>query len=262
MDGKIQQLPKRRADAVPCDFCGEETAVIYCRADSAKLCLSCDQHVHLANALSRKHLRTQICSNCGSQPVAFRCPADGLALCQDCDWDAHGSRGSSHERTPVEGFSGCPSALELAAAWGFDLAGKDSSDPHRFSGWLSGDSISDMDSALLQDLYVPCEDMASFSRAQQTPLRRRRHALALLRQLTEMTKRNAAAAPPCELGPETPVRNNRCRDAEDGADLRQMAYPSFLMLPPGGCPGHGERDQLPEEDILWDCDPLNHTSQV
>ncbi|CAA6660008.1 unnamed protein product [Spirodela intermedia] len=184
MDGKIQQLPHRRADA---------------------LCLSCDQHVHQANALSRKHLRTQICNNCGSQPVAFRCPADGLSLCQDCDWDAHGSCGSSHERTPVEGFSGIPSALDLAAAWGFDLAGKSSGDPQRFSGWLSGDSIPDMDSVLLQDLYFTCADMASFARAEQTPLHGRRHTLALLRQLTEMTKRETAAAPLASSGPRPPM---------------------------------------------------------
>ncbi|GKV50938.1 hypothetical protein SLEP1_g57615 [Rubroshorea leprosula] len=91
-------------------------------ADSAKLCLFCDQHVHSANLLLRKHLRSQICDNCGSEPVAVRCVTDNLVLCQECDWDAHGSCSvsSAHERTPVEGFSGCPSVLELASAWGLD----------------------------------------------------------------------------------------------------------------------------------------------
>jgi hypothetical protein len=47
--------------------CGSWVAVLYCRADSAKLCLLCDQHIHSANLLSRKHQRLQICDNCGSE---------------------------------------------------------------------------------------------------------------------------------------------------------------------------------------------------
>nr|DAD42606.1 TPA_asm: hypothetical protein HUJ06_000836 [Nelumbo nucifera] len=31
---------------------------------------------------------------------------------------------ATHERCPVEGFSGCPSALELGSIWGFDLSDK------------------------------------------------------------------------------------------------------------------------------------------
>ncbi|KAG6429326.1 hypothetical protein SASPL_107375 [Salvia splendens] len=99
-----------------CDFCGSRQAILYCRADSAKLCLWCDQQVHSANALSKKHLRyrSQICDNCAAEPASFRCSTDGLVLCQDCDWDAH-------DRCPVDSFSGCPSALELAASWGLEI---------------------------------------------------------------------------------------------------------------------------------------------
>ncbi|KAI5600913.1 hypothetical protein BDE02_01G056800 [Populus trichocarpa] len=113
-------------ETVPCDFCSEQTAVLYCRADSAKLCLFCDQHVHSANLLSRKHVRSQICDNCSTEPVSFRCSTDNLVLCQECDWDAHGSCSvsASHDRTTIEGFSGCPSALDLASIWGFDLEEK------------------------------------------------------------------------------------------------------------------------------------------
>ncbi|GAB2280730.1 hypothetical protein Dimus_015356 [Dionaea muscipula] len=104
-----------------CDFCNERPAVVYCRADTAKLCLVCDNQVHSANGLSRKHLRSQICDNCGSEPASVRCSSHGsLLLCQDCDWDAH----PSCDRTPLDGFSGCPSAFELAAVWGLDLDGK------------------------------------------------------------------------------------------------------------------------------------------
>ncbi|KAL9386686.1 hypothetical protein Peur_019810 [Populus x canadensis] len=113
-------------ETVPCDFCSEQTAVLYCKADSAKLCLFCDQHVHSANLLSRKHVRAQICDNCNSELVSVRCATDNLVLCQECDWDAHGSCSvsASHDRTTIEGFSGCPTALDLASIWGFDLEEK------------------------------------------------------------------------------------------------------------------------------------------
>ncbi|CDY48429.1 BnaCnng16420D [Brassica napus] len=45
------------SERAPCDFCGERTAVLFCRADAAKLCLPCDHHVLKANLLSRKHVR-------------------------------------------------------------------------------------------------------------------------------------------------------------------------------------------------------------
>ncbi|KAL3655921.1 hypothetical protein CASFOL_000317 [Castilleja foliolosa] len=111
---------------VACDFCSQRAAVLYCRADSAKLCLLCDQHVHSANALSKKHLRSQICDNCAAEPASVRCATDGLVLCQECDWDAHGSclASAAHERCPVEGFSGCPSAFDLASAWGLEIENK------------------------------------------------------------------------------------------------------------------------------------------
>ncbi|KAK9276325.1 hypothetical protein L1049_005857 [Liquidambar formosana] len=161
--------PKSRTgESVPCDFCIEQTAVLYCRADSAKLCLFCDQHVHSANALSLKHIRSQICDNCSSEPVSVRCLTDNLVLCQECDWDAHGSCSvsASHDRNHVEGFSGCPSARELASIWGFDLDDKKlhQSSPSMPS-WGSQDPIMPVDSWMyksnfmtLQDLMVPSEN--------------------------------------------------------------------------------------------------------
>ncbi|KAB1207732.1 Zinc finger protein CONSTANS-LIKE 14 [Morella rubra] len=84
------------------------------------------EHVHSTNLLSRKHQRSQICDNCSSEPVSVRCAMDNLVLCQECDWDAHGSCSvsASHDRILVEGFSGCPSARELASLWGIDLEDK------------------------------------------------------------------------------------------------------------------------------------------
>lgn len=110
---------------LPCDYCGEANAVLYCRADSAKLCLPCDHHVHSANALSKKHVRSQLCDSCKDEPVIVYCAADDAVLCQECDWDTHGGASTGHhQRHSIEGFTGCPSAEILATKWGFDLSDK------------------------------------------------------------------------------------------------------------------------------------------
>ncbi|CAH1433763.1 unnamed protein product [Lactuca virosa] len=115
--------PGEEQETLPCDYCHNQIALLFCRADSAKLCLFCDHQVHTANALSGKHLRSQICEGCRSAPVSVRCSTDNLLLCRECDWDAYGlySASASHDRTPIEGFIGCPSPLELAPTWGLDL---------------------------------------------------------------------------------------------------------------------------------------------
>ncbi|KAH9553929.1 hypothetical protein CY35_08G038000 [Sphagnum magellanicum] len=158
-----------------CDFCGEGRATVYCRADSARLCLSCDRHVHGANALSRRHLRTLLCEGCNLRPSAVRCPEENnVALCQSCDWDSHGrmrrrrnsgsnnsNRNSSssaavvvaasaassqhHTRHPFDCFSGCPSAAELSILWGCDLlthaaAAAAPPPPRNLAGFNSGGS--------------------------------------------------------------------------------------------------------------------------
>ncbi|PKA59126.1 Putative zinc finger protein CONSTANS-LIKE 11 [Apostasia shenzhenica] len=51
--------PARTAVDPLCDFCGAETALVYCGADAARLCLLCDLYVHSANALSLRHFRAE-----------------------------------------------------------------------------------------------------------------------------------------------------------------------------------------------------------
>jgi hypothetical protein len=193
-------------ESIPCEFCNEQVAVLYCRADSAKLCLFCDQQVHIANALSRKHLRSQICDNCGTKPVSVRCSTENLVLCDDCDFDAHGSSVSQvvHKRDTVDGFSGCPSALDLASAWGLDLSlyGNDDDvddrkEKRRSSGismdnWgLQSDDLknwSESSMMILQDLTVPaggggCE-VKKHGRGKKKQI--------VLRQLSELFKRDSS----------------------------------------------------------------------
>ncbi|KAF9590749.1 hypothetical protein IFM89_038062 [Coptis chinensis] len=106
-----------------CDFCGGQRSMVYCRSDSACLCLSCDRNVHSANALSRRHSRTLLCEKCCSQPATIRCLEEKTSLCQNCDWNAHGASTSSspHKRQTIHCYSGCPSAAELSRIWSFVL---------------------------------------------------------------------------------------------------------------------------------------------
>ena len=97
-----------------CDYCEAAPALVYCRADSARLCLSCDRHVHAANSVSERHSRSLVCDACSSAPSSIL--RGRLLLCPNCDFDATQSEGGlplTVERRPVEPYSGCPGAEEL-----------------------------------------------------------------------------------------------------------------------------------------------------
>ncbi|KAI3931294.1 hypothetical protein MKX01_040211 [Papaver californicum] len=147
MEEQKKKVDKRSA----CDYCNESVAILYCRADSAKLCLSCDYHVHSANDLSKKHIRSQICDLCNSKPVSVRCVHENLVLCPDCDFDSHDINSNHHQRCQIEGVVGTPSPLTLAGNWGFDLNDLDV-DNHKqrkkneFEDEKNGDSLLSRDS--------------------------------------------------------------------------------------------------------------------
>ncbi|GER56443.1 B-box zinc finger family protein [Striga asiatica] len=184
---------------VACDFCGQRAAILYCRADTAKLCLSCDQHVHSANALSRKHLRSQICDNCASGPASVRCATDGLVLCQECDWDAHGSCAVSaaHDRCPLEGFSGCPSPLDLAAAWGLEIENKGPPPSDEWGGLLGELMVPNVRSAV----YSDCGSLLVKKRKSPTCGKQKQ---VILKQLLELLADSGNAECGEEVGPRTP----------------------------------------------------------
>lgn len=104
-----------------CDYCGDSMALLYCRADSAKLCFSCDREVHSANQLFTKHTRSQLCDACDEAPASIFCSTESSVLCQNCDWERHNLSSSSvHDRRPLEGFTGNPCLNELLAFVGFE----------------------------------------------------------------------------------------------------------------------------------------------
>ncbi|XP_047321390.1 putative zinc finger protein At1g68190 [Impatiens glandulifera] len=105
-----------------CDFCKALRPVVYCKADAAYLCLSCDAKVHSANALSGRHPRALVCEFCGSGLVNIRCPNHCLLLCHSCDHSMHKDLSSHHQKHVISCcYLGCPSAKDLAKLWGFNL---------------------------------------------------------------------------------------------------------------------------------------------
>nr|QTY32145.1 BBX transcription factor [Oxybasis rubra] len=110
-----------------CEFCGASGAVVYCQADAALLCLSCDSKVHSANALFGRHSRSLLCDSCKENPAYVRCMDHLMLLCQECESQLHKSF-SHHKKLMIGSFTGCPSAKQFAALWGFDV-----NELHQFS---------------------------------------------------------------------------------------------------------------------------------
>ncbi|KAK2993601.1 hypothetical protein RJ640_030908 [Escallonia rubra] len=270
-------------ESVPCDFCNDQIAVLYCRADSAKLCLSCDQQVHSANALSLKHVRSQICDNCGAEPVSVRCATDNLVLCQECDWDAHGgcSVSAAHDRIPVEGFSGCPTALELGTAWGLDVEDK----KPRIPSWSYRDpNANGVFDTWLQDLMVPSENAGIYGgscgqKRQSSSCGKQKQVI--LRQLTQLYNRGlvgpdgggGGGGGTDDLVPGTPNgdgwEGGGLGDPVDGVvsgvsqpleqQRQQAPFTSLLMMQ--GPADRKESDQNVEGEMSWNTNPSDQGTQ-
>ncbi|XWS76500.1 hypothetical protein CRYUN_Cryun01aG0181700 [Craigia yunnanensis] len=107
-----------------CDYCNQSKALLYCKADSARLCFSCDREVHSANQLFTRHSRSQLCDACDKSPASIFCETEQSVFCSNCDWENHKFSSSSlHNRRPIEGFTGCPSVSELVSFVGIDDLG-------------------------------------------------------------------------------------------------------------------------------------------
>ncbi|XP_072963987.1 zinc finger protein CONSTANS-LIKE 4-like [Typha angustifolia] len=96
--GKYWGLDGRR-----CDSCRSAPARLFCRADAAYLCGTCDARVHGANKLASRHDRVPLCEVCEQAPAAVTCKADAAALCTTCDADIHAANplARRHERLPI-----------------------------------------------------------------------------------------------------------------------------------------------------------------
>lgn len=256
----------------PCDYCGEAAAALHCRADAARLCVACDRHVHAANALSRKHVRAPLCAACAARPAAAARLASGSSdpefLCSACDDDG-ACEGAGAARVPVEGFSGCPAASELAASWGLDLLHPLPTDGCGGGGGIGRGEQEDEEDALffssldysmlvdpeMRDLYVPCDPPDSGGR----PLK----GEALCQQLAEMARRETQSHPPPppqqqqytpDLSPRTPRRSSAGpeKQHQQPPPLPQeppFPYTSLLMnmMPPDNLAA-GNNDRLRDDE--------------
>ena len=91
-----------------CDTCRAAACTVYCRADSAYLCTTCDARVHAANRVASRHERVWVCEACERAPAAFLCKADAASLCTACDADIHSANplARRHHRVPILPISG------------------------------------------------------------------------------------------------------------------------------------------------------------
>lgn len=89
-----------------CDSCKSAAATLFCRADSAFLCINCDTKIHAANKLASRHVRVWLCEVCEQAPAHVTCKADDATLCVTCDREIHSANPLSrrHERVPVAPF--------------------------------------------------------------------------------------------------------------------------------------------------------------
>ncbi|KAJ6420670.1 hypothetical protein OIU84_028094 [Salix udensis] len=133
-----------------CDFCGVARAVVYCKPDSARLCLHCDGCVHSANFLSRRHPRSLLCDKCNSQPAMARCLDEKLSICQGCDCRESGCSSLGHQVRALNCYTGCYSLAEFSKIWASVLQGPSS------GGFDSGrDSLN---SAPVNENCISCLD--------------------------------------------------------------------------------------------------------
>ncbi|KAK7269814.1 hypothetical protein RIF29_22566 [Crotalaria pallida] len=103
-----------------CEFCTGLKPLIYCKADAAYLCLSCDAKVHFANALSSRHLRNLVCNSCRYRLAYVQCLGHKMLICRDCDQKLH-QASIPHQKRVIRSFIGCPAAKDFAKLWGFEL---------------------------------------------------------------------------------------------------------------------------------------------
>ncbi|XP_015892301.1 B-box zinc finger protein 19 isoform X2 [Ziziphus jujuba] len=89
-----------------CDVCESAAAILFCAADEASLCRSCDDKVHMCNKLASRHVRVGLadpsdvprCDICENAPAFFYCEIDGTSLCLQCDMVVHVGGKRTHGR--------------------------------------------------------------------------------------------------------------------------------------------------------------------
>ncbi|XP_078167561.1 B-box zinc finger protein 21-like isoform X2 [Carex rostrata] len=100
-----------------CDFCSVEAASLFCFADEAALCNSCDYKIHQANKVASKHCRfsflhpssddqaasshqqAPLCDICQKKRGFIFCKEDRAILCRECDLSIHTTSDLTRQHT-------------------------------------------------------------------------------------------------------------------------------------------------------------------
>ncbi|GJN33350.1 hypothetical protein PR202_gb21942 [Eleusine coracana subsp. coracana] len=198
------------AAAAACDYCAGMPAVVYCRADSARLCLPCDRHVHGANTVSTRHARAPLCAACLAAPAVFGRHGCGGFLCGNCDFEERdrneGSGSLRHDRAAVEGYTGCPSIGDLAAILGVGGGGGCEEKVAGDGQWWPAAWVEEPQVVRLEDVIVPitsCHGLQPLVTPSSPPKPKDRSAGGkldgeVLRQLGELAKSESAEEEPVD----------------------------------------------------------------
>ncbi|GFS30434.1 zinc finger CONSTANS-like protein [Actinidia rufa] len=118
--------------AKPCDSCKSAVALLFCRVDSAFLCMGCDAKVHRVGNGHARHERVWMCEVCEQAPASVTCKADAAALCAACDRDIHSANplARRHERVPVDSFFDSAETVVKSAAAATFLVAADETGPN------------------------------------------------------------------------------------------------------------------------------------
>ncbi|KAK7310607.1 hypothetical protein RJT34_08212 [Clitoria ternatea] len=113
---------------IQCDVCDKIEASVFCPADEAALCHSCDRTIHHANKLATKHTRFSLhyptskdfppCDICQEKRAYLFCQEDRALLCRECDLPIHraNEHTQKHNRFLLTGVKLSANSLDPASS--------------------------------------------------------------------------------------------------------------------------------------------------
>ncbi|ESW07929.1 hypothetical protein PHAVU_009G004200 [Phaseolus vulgaris] len=113
---------------IQCDVCDKMEATVFCPADEAALCRSCDRTIHHANKLATKHPRFPLifptsqdfplCDICQEKRAYLFCQEDRALLCRECDLPIHraNEHTQKHNRFLLTGVKLSATSLDSASS--------------------------------------------------------------------------------------------------------------------------------------------------
>lgn len=86
-------------------------AVVYCHNDDAFLCSGCDEKIHSASIVAKRHERVQICGVCTVKASTVFCKNDNTFFCDGCNTNVHLKNPLACRHTVVPSSTAQPSEV-------------------------------------------------------------------------------------------------------------------------------------------------------